>query len=143
MSLVGNVKWFSSKKGFGFITVVTPDSEHTGTDIFVHFSDINTRENNYKRLFPGEYVSFSLGRNKKDQSICIDVMGVMGGPLLSDHTEHRYKIFPKVNRIDNNNDNNDNNNDNNDDNNDVNNDNNDVNNDNNDVNNDDNNNETN
>ena len=46
MSLVGNVKWFNSKKGFGFITVITPDDEKVGTDIFVHFSNINVRDNN-------------------------------------------------------------------------------------------------
>ena len=50
MSLVGNVKWFNSKKGFGFITVITPDDEQVGTDIFVHFSNINVRDNNYKRV---------------------------------------------------------------------------------------------
>ena len=60
MSLVGNVKWFNSIKGFGFITVITPDDEKVGTDIFVHFSNINVRDNNYKRLFPGEYVSFNF-----------------------------------------------------------------------------------
>ena len=47
MSLVGNVKWFNSKIGFGFITVITPDDEKVGTDIFVHFSNINVRDNYY------------------------------------------------------------------------------------------------
>lgn len=102
MSLVGNVKWFNSKKGFGFITVMTPDSEKVGTDIFVHFSNINVQDNNYKRLFPGEYVSFNLGKNNDDKDICIDVMGVHGGPLLADNKEHRYKVYPKETRSRNN-----------------------------------------
>ena len=51
MSLNGCVKWFNSKKGYGFVTVITPDSELVGTDIFAHFSNVNVVDNNYKRLF--------------------------------------------------------------------------------------------
>ncbi len=51
MSLMGIVKWFSSKKGYGFITVMTPDNEYLGTDIFIHFSNINTKDENYKDYF--------------------------------------------------------------------------------------------
>ena len=97
MSLNGCVKWFNSKKGYGFVTVITPDSEHVGTDIFAHFSNVNVSENNYKRLFPGEYVSFSLGKNN-DRDVCIDISGIGGGRLLADHPEYRYKYFPKNRR---------------------------------------------
>ena len=107
MSLVGNVKWFNSKKGFGFITVITPDDEKVGTDIFVHFSNINVRDNNYKRLFPGDYVSFNLGKNNDGRAICVDVTGVHGGPLLADNTEHRYKVYPKESHSRNNDETND------------------------------------
>jgi CspA family cold shock protein len=106
MSLIGNVKWFNSKKGFGFINVMTPDNENTSKDYFVHFSNITT--SGYKRLFPGEYVSFNLGKNNEGKAICIDVMGVHGGPLLTDNETHRYKIFPKM-RDDNENNDNENN----------------------------------
>ena len=94
MSLNGCVKWFNSKKGYGFVTVITPDSEHNGKDIFAHFSNVNVSDNNYKRLFPGEYVSFSLGKNN-DRDVCVDVSGIFGGLLLADHPEYRYKYFPK------------------------------------------------
>tara|TARA_B110000971_G_C19595842_1_gene313893 strand:- start:70 stop:405 length:336 start_codon:yes stop_codon:yes gene_type:complete len=94
MSLVGNVKWFNSKKGFGFVNVMTPENEHTGSDVFVHFSNIETT--GYKRLFPGEYVSFNLSKNKDGKDICVDVRGVFGGPLLSENETHRYKVFPKM-----------------------------------------------
>ena len=99
MSLNGCVKWFNSKKGYGFVTVITPESELVGTDIFAHFSNVNVSENNYKRLFPGEYVSFSLGKNN-DRDVCIDISGISGGRLLADHPEYRYKYFPKNRRTD-------------------------------------------
>jgi len=95
MSLIGSVKFFDTKKGWGFITVLTQDVEHSNTDMFVHFSNLTVSENAYKRLYPGEYVSMSIGKNDRGQDTCIDVTGVMGGPLLTDHPEHRYKIFPK------------------------------------------------
>ena len=94
MTLNGCVKWFNSKKGYGFVTVITPESELVGTDIFAHFSNVNVVDNNYKRLFPGEYVSFNLGKNN-DRDVCIDIRGINGGRLLADHPEYRYKYFPK------------------------------------------------
>jgi CspA family cold shock protein len=98
MSLVGSVKWFNAKKGYGFVTVLTQDQSCSNTDVFVHFSNLNIRNDEYKRLFPGEYVSFNLGKNKDGRDICIDMTGVMGGPLLTENTEHRYRYFPKESR---------------------------------------------
>jgi len=49
MSL-GTVKWFDSKKGFGFI--LNPD----GTDVFVHFSSIEG--DGFRSLKDGEQVEF-------------------------------------------------------------------------------------
>ena len=45
-------------------------------------------------MFPGEYVSFSLGKNN-DRDVCIDISGIEGGRLLADHPEYRFKYFPK------------------------------------------------
>ena len=53
----GTVKWFDSKKGYGFIELEGND------DIFVHFSDIE--EEGYKSLKDGEKVEFEI--NKDDQ----------------------------------------------------------------------------
>jgi CspA family cold shock protein len=47
----GVVKWFSSEKGYGFIT---PDDG--GKDLFVHFSEI--QGTGYRSLDEGERVSF-------------------------------------------------------------------------------------
>jgi CspA family cold shock protein len=48
----GTVKWFSDKKGFGFI------EREEGGDIFVHHSSINM--SGFKTLAEGEKVSFDV-----------------------------------------------------------------------------------
>ena len=50
----GQVKWFNTKAGYGFITVC--DGEHTGKDIFVHFSSIQVVNQQYRYLVQGEYI---------------------------------------------------------------------------------------
>lgn len=92
MSVVGCVKWFNAKKGYGFITVQSPSSELANTDVFVHFSHLNVSGDCYKRLFPGEYVSMSLGKSKDGRDICMDVSGVEGGRLLTENTEYFYRV---------------------------------------------------
>lgn len=92
--VVGNVKWYDTKKGFGFVTLVTPENENTGNDIFVHYSNVNV-VNGYRRLFPGEYVEFELGQAEDGRSVCLNVGGLFGGNLLCQNEEHRFKVFPK------------------------------------------------
>ena len=48
----GTVKWFSDKKGFGFI------EQNEGGDVFVHHSDINM--SGFKSLDEGDRVSFEV-----------------------------------------------------------------------------------
>lgn len=48
----GTVKWFSSEKGYGFI------SKTDGGDVFVHFSAIEM--DGYKSLDEGQQVTFEL-----------------------------------------------------------------------------------
>jgi cold shock protein len=47
----GIVKWFNEKKGFGFI-----ESRESGSDIFVHYSEIMDEES--QMLREGERVEF-------------------------------------------------------------------------------------
>ncbi len=54
----GKVKWFNSKKGFGFII---PDDG--GEDLFVHHSEIKTT--GYAELKEGQAVQFDVGQGKK------------------------------------------------------------------------------
>ena len=53
----GTVKWFNDSKGFGFIE--TPE----GTDVFVHFSAINSE--GFKTLAEGQEVSFDVTEGAK------------------------------------------------------------------------------
>lgn len=100
MALTGSVtKWFN-RKGFGFINVVSSDNEHTGNDLFVHLSGINVSNDGYKCLYPGEYVSFDLGSGRDGRPACVNVTGVLGGPLLTEHPDYRYKYFSRVSRKD-------------------------------------------
>ena len=54
----GTVKWFSSDKGYGFIT---PDGG--GEDLFVHFSAI--AGSGFKTLDEGTKVSFEVTQGQK------------------------------------------------------------------------------
>jgi CspA family cold shock protein len=54
----GTVKWFSSRKGFGFIV---PDDG--SDDLFVHHSEIKT--DGYASLEEGQKVEFEIGEGKK------------------------------------------------------------------------------
>lgn len=92
MSLIGCVKWFNAKKGYGFITVQSQSVPQANSDVFVHFSNLNVSDECYKRLFPGEYVSMSLGKGKDGRDICLDVSGVEGGRLLTENTEYFYRV---------------------------------------------------
>ena len=53
----GEVKWFSEKKGYGFIT------QDEGPDVFVHFSQI--QGSGFKALKEGERVSFDIEQGQK------------------------------------------------------------------------------
>ena len=89
----GRVLWFDSRKGYGFINLLGTEDNY-----FVHFSGIKVNSDTiYKKLFPGEYVNFTLLEDG-DRRICSDVTGIGGGPLLTENTQYRYKYF-KNNRV--------------------------------------------
>jgi cold shock protein len=55
---VGKVKWFNSKKGYGFIRLNDGDQ-----DIFVHYTSI--KGEGFKSLAEGEEVQFELAEGPK------------------------------------------------------------------------------
>lgn len=55
--LKGKVKWFDTKKGFGFI------HSEEGSDVFVHYTGISA--NGFKNLEKDQAVSFEIIEGKK------------------------------------------------------------------------------
>ena len=56
----GTVKWFDSRKGFGFITLADESK-----DVFVHYSSIVDDESGFKRIYEGDEVEFEITEGKK------------------------------------------------------------------------------
>ena len=54
----GKVKWFDSKKGYGFISNISDDK-----DYFVHFSEIQS--DSFKTLEEGQKIKFEIGESSK------------------------------------------------------------------------------
>lgn len=79
----GCVKWFNNRAGYGFITVGHGD--HKDEDIFVHHTQIDVREEQYKYLVQGEYVDFALSETDGSDDHkwhAVSVKGPGGGSLM-------------------------------------------------------------
>ncbi|MCP4760896.1 MAG: cold-shock protein [archaeon] len=55
----GTVKWFNSRKGYGFI------SAEDETEIFVHYSALAGEEGSYKTLYENDKVEFEITQGDK------------------------------------------------------------------------------
>ena len=89
--LIGRVKWFNNKAGYGFLTIT--DGERSGTDIFVHHSSINVLNQQYKYLVQGEYVEFQLNKTSSGphEWQAVKVCGINSGKLMCE-TRRDFKL---------------------------------------------------
>ncbi|MFX1409749.1 MAG: cold-shock protein [Promethearchaeota archaeon] len=55
----GTVKWFNSRKGYGFI------NSEDGNDVFVHYSALAGREDEYLTLNENDKVEFEVVQGQK------------------------------------------------------------------------------
>jgi cold shock CspA family protein len=89
-TLIGRVKWFNNKAGYGFITVMSGPT--SGTDIFTHHTSITVSNEQYKYLVQGEYVQFT--QTATDGGVhsiqAGKVAGINGGKLMCE-TRNEFK----------------------------------------------------
>ena len=87
----GQVKWFNTKTGYGFLT----DLE-SKEDVFVHHSGLKLQDNKknkiYKILYQGEYVEFRIDKTtNNDKNVAVDVTGILNGLLMCEVRNNEFK----------------------------------------------------
>ncbi len=80
--LTGQVKWFNTKAGYGFITGCNGD--YANQDIFIHYSSIKVTNSQYRYLVQGEYVEFDVVKTEGDkhEHHAVNVSGLNMGPIM-------------------------------------------------------------
>jgi cold shock CspA family protein len=88
--LTGCVKWFNHNLNYGFVTVLTEGENHN-VDVFVHQSNIKTKNDCYRTLSPGECVQFEITKseNSTHPFHAVNVTGFNGGLLNCESSRPR------------------------------------------------------
>lgn len=83
MKLIGRVKWFNKKAGYGFITYKEGTTSDE-IDVFVHYSGLKVTNSQYKFLVQGEYIEFVLEKSTSGphEFKAVDITGIQGGELM-------------------------------------------------------------
>ena len=91
---IGCVERYDARRGYGFVKVLS-EGDRKDSEYFCHHSGLSVSTDDFKRLYPGEYVRFKVGKGQDDRDTCQSVTGPEGGPLLCENPRYRYKYFPK------------------------------------------------
>lgn len=81
--VTGQVKWFNTKTGYGFITVLD-EGDFKSSDIFAHYSNLRITHSQYKYLVQGEYVEFDMVKPTEGthEYHAVNVSGIRGGNIM-------------------------------------------------------------
>ena len=77
--MIGKVKWFNNKKGYGFIT------NENGDDVFIHYSGIESKQK-FKKLKTNDKVKFDVEVDENGLEKAINVQ------LIDRKTSHKAYI---------------------------------------------------
>lgn len=77
--ITGTVKWFSNKKGFGFIAPTSANSPTT-EEIFVHQTSIHS-DGEYRTRVEGSEVEFEIEKEDSGKLKAVNVTSPGGGPI--------------------------------------------------------------
>jgi cold shock CspA family protein len=95
--LVGQVRWFHPKKGYGMIRNI-----ETKKDIFAHQSELKSDSNVYRQLFPGEYVEYVEGSmnekikeiDSRSKKVAKFITGIGGNMLMCEYIAYTTPVNP-------------------------------------------------
>ena len=94
--LIGSVKWFNNKAGYGFVTIKGSDNDNK--DVFVHYSAIKVADDQFRYLVQGEYIEFDLAKDEsgKHDFVVSNVSGIKGGSLMCEVHKNNVSAVPRV-----------------------------------------------